>query len=569
MRRSTLFVVSIAAATAASAQPNLGWEELAPPPAGGLTEAGARTLRAHVEGGIDAELRWADFRDLRPDLERFYAERGWTLAWVRDGRPTDAAWHVEAAFAAAARKALDPQDYGAERLEARLAAADRGGASEPERVRLDVALTVAAHRFVSDLALGRIRPVEGMELLGRFELVVEGAPSIDPVALVSAAAEAVDPAGVLERAEPRWPEYRRALGLLTEYLALQADEVPTVLPPPGDEGSAPERYLAREELTARLAWLGDLPEGWESVAADGESVCASPLAEALARFQSRHGLEPSGFVDEATVRELNVPILRRVAQLQLSLERWRWMPRLDPDEALRVNVPEFRLVAGAERSLSMRVVVGQAYRSGTPVLAARMARVVVRPPWKVPLGIQVRDLVPRIAANRRFLAASGLEVLDATESPIPPMATPELLAGLRRGALRLRQRPGPANALGLVKFDFSNADWIYLHDTPATELFARSRRDFSHGCVRVEDPVALAAWVLRGEPGWTPAAIRRAMQGAVTVEVPVTRPVPVLVGYFTAVVNEDGVPRFLDDIYGQDAALAQALAEEARRRGAP
>jgi murein L,D-transpeptidase YcbB/YkuD len=566
-----LIVASLAAASAAGAETGAAWTELALPPAPGLSASGGRILRAHVEGGVDAELRWADFRDLRGELTRFYDGRRWTLAWTDAGRPTDAAWQVAGLLAAAARKGLDPLDYGGDEWEARLASLERPGAGEAERVRADVALTVSALRYAADLAHGRIRPVPGTEILGRIQPPEEGELVLDLVAAVEAAAEAAagaaDAEKPFEQLEPTLPGYRRALALLPEVLALAAAERPTALLPPAEGPVAPESYPAAATLAARLHELGDLDGSAEPVA-DGEQACASPLAEAVARFQERHGLEATGYVDEATVHELNVTLLRRADQLALSLERWRWIPRHLPAASIIVNVPEFRLRATNGRALSMRVVVGQAYRWGTPVFASDLERVIFRPPWKVPMSIQRMELVPRIAANRGLLAASGFEVLDSSESAIPPLPTPALLAGLRSGALRLRQRAGPESALGLVKFDLAHEGSIYLHDTPATELFSRSRRDFSHGCIRVEDPVALAEWVLSGEPGWRAAEIRRAMRGTRTLEVPLTRRVPVLVGYFTAMVGEDRVPRFVEDIYGQDGALATALEDERiRRRG--
>jgi murein L,D-transpeptidase YcbB/YkuD len=566
MVRGLVIVASLAAASAGSAQLDRAWGDQ--PPVPGLSLVGTRILRAHVDGGVDAELRWADFRDLREELTRFYDDRHWTLAWTRDGEPSEAARQLAGVLAAAAWKGLDPVDYGGDEWEARLAALAPPRAGEAERDRVDVGLTVSALRYAKDIAHGRIRPTPGTKILGRIQPPAAGEPLLDLVGAVEAAAEAADVEASLAVLEPVAAGYRRAIARLPEVLALAAAEPPGELPPPGPAAVAPEAYVAKADLAARLRYLGDLPPP-EAVAGTGEEpACTSPLSVALARFQERHGLEATGFVDEATVRALNVPLRRRADQLALSIERWRWIPRHLRAASILVNVPEFRLFTENGAPLSMRVVVGQAYRWGTPVFASDLSMVIFRPVWNVPLGIQREELVPRIAADRGFVAASGFEVLDEAERPSPPLSTPELLAGLRSGALRLRQRAGPDDALGLVKFAFANAGWIYLHDTPATELFSLSRRDFSHGCIRVEDPIALAEWVLHDEPGWTPEAIRRAIRGARTVEAPLTRPLPVLVGYFTATVGDDGVARFAEDIYGQDAALALALEDErVRRRG--
>jgi len=555
-------VLALSAVMRADAQ-GLTPLELGPAAGGALSAAGERLLRAHVAGGQDAELRWSDFRDLRDPLERFYGSRGWTLAWHRDGRPTDAAWQVAGVLAAAARKGLDPLDYAADQLEPRLARAEQTLAPEPERVRIDVALTVSALRYVGDLALGRIRPVPGTELLGRPQLARNADPPPDLAALVAEAAGAIDPARVLSGAEPDWPAYRRTLAALDRWLARAAAGPTPPLEPPG-ESAAPEEYPQAALLAARLEALGFLA----TAPREGAGACRSPLAEALGRFQERRGLDASGFVDAPTVAALNVPAERRVAQLALSLERWRWFGRRPPEAWIVVNVPEFALHAGdGDRALSTRVVVGRAFERGTPLFSSQLSQVTFRPAWSVPPTIQEQELVPRVEADGAFLAAADFEVIDEAERPTPPLAPADLLAGLRNGALHLRQRPGAANALGLVRFDLARSARIYLHGTPATELFTRSRRDFSHGCIRVEDPARLAEWVLRDEPGWTPNAIRLAMGGGRTREAALRHPPIVLIAYFTATAWDDGVAGFYEDVYGQDAALAGALREEAARRG--
>jgi murein L,D-transpeptidase YcbB/YkuD len=559
-------VLALAAAAAVDARAQ-AVPAIAPLPGGILSDEGSRVLRAHVDGGVDAELRWSDFHDLRPELARLYDGRGWTLAWLLDGRPTDAAWQLSAALSSAARKGLDPLDYGAALLEPRLALADRGATSEAERIRLDVALTVSALRYARDLALGRIRPVAGTELLGRVQLARGAEPPPDLAALVAAAADAIDPAGILSSVEPDWPAYRRTLAELDRWLVRAVGARPPTLPAPAAP-TPPERYSGRRALEQRLAWLGFAVEPTVPEPSDGTGACRAPLAEAVARFQGRHGLDPTGFVDEPTVRELNVPPEQRIAQLSLALERWRWFGRRPPSSWIVVNVPEFALRAGnGEPSLTLRVVVGQAYEWGTPLLASELSQVVFRPVWSVPLQIQQEELVPRVAANRGFVASADFVVVDADERPTLPLTTDDLLGGLRSGALRLRQRPGTGNALGLVKFALARSKWLYLHGTPSPELFGRSRRDFSHGCIRVEDPVALATWVLREESGWTPGAIRAAMGGTRSIEVPLRRPPTVLIAYLTATAWSADETGFYEDVYGQDAALTGALQLEATRRG--
>jgi murein L,D-transpeptidase YcbB/YkuD len=312
-------------------------------------------------------------------------------------------------------------------------------------------------------------------------------------------------------------------------------------------------------LAQLLGSLGDLSP--EAPVPFSGNVYQGALVDAVKHFQRRHGLEEDGCLGPHTLKELNTPLNRRVAQLQLTLERWRWLPHKFTQPPVVVNIPEFRLRAGA---ISGIVVVGRAYRHKTPVFASEMKQVIFRPYWNVPLSIQRAEFVPSIEKDRSYLTQRGYEILDAREHVLSAgVVTDDILRQLRLGKLSIRQKPGSNNALGLVKFSFPNRYNVYLHATPMTALFSRARRDFSHGCIRVEDPVTLAAWVLRDKPEWTRDQILAAMNGDKTIVVDLDKPIPVLVLYGTAVVMEDGEVHFFEDIYGHDAELEQALA----RRG--
>jgi murein L,D-transpeptidase YcbB/YkuD len=210
----------------------------------------------------------------------------------------------------------------------------------------------------------------------------------------------------------------------------------------------------------------------------------------------------------------------------------------------------------------MKVVVGKAYRHQTPVFAREIRSVIFRPYWDVPSSILRAEVIPHLEKNPFYLAENSYEIVDKKGKVVSEgTLSHEIEEQLRSGALAVRQKPGPENALGLVKFEIPSRYDVYLHGTPATALFSRSRRDFSHGCIRVEDPVSLAAWVLRDKPGWTTDKIRTAMSGDKTIQVKLDKPIPVMILYSTAVVMEDGEVRFFDDIYGHDAALERALAK--------
>ena len=251
--------------------------------------------------------------------------------------------------------------------------------------------------------------------------------------------------------------------------------------------------------------------------------------------------------------------------MQLALERWRWLPEAYQREPIVANIPEFRLRAYDKDfnfGVTMKVVVGNSYGHDTPVFADAMTYVVFRPYWEVPPSIIRAELIPHILKDPAYLTKKGFEVVDSRQKIVSTgRVARDTLSQLRAGKLFVRQIPGPKNSLGLVKFVFPNTYDIYMHDTPATGFFAKSRRDFSHGCIRLEKPAELAAWVLRDNPGWNPERIRAAMNGSAPQQVNLTHPIPVLIVYITVIVLEDGLVHFYDDIYRLDAALQQALAK--------
>jgi murein L,D-transpeptidase YcbB/YkuD len=296
-----------------------------------------------------------------------------------------------------------------------------------------------------------------------------------------------------------------------------------------------------------------------------------PVVEGVKHFQARHGLEPDGIIGRGTRAAMAVPLSWRVRQIELALERLRWLPGMEGRRVVALNIPAFYLWAWdevtptSEPTFGMRAIVGRAQGTRTPVFDALMREVIFRPYWNIPRSILVNEILPSLGRDPDYLSRNDMEMVRGQGDDAPPVPeTAENLALLEQGALRLRQRPGPRNALGLVKFDFPNEQNVYMHDTPARQLFERTRRDFSHGCVRVEDPGALAAWVLRDQPEWTPARILAAMHGGATIHASVSRPPLVILFYLTAMVlpGEEDTIAFADDLYGHDATLHRMLARQ-------
>jgi L,D-transpeptidase YcbB len=514
-------------------------------------------LRSLIDAGMLPDLRWPNFTDYRDDVRKFYQPD--SLAWIRGNRVTPQAVAMIQIFKQALLKGLNPEDYDASRWDARLAKMQQVASppSEADLVSFDLALTVCAMRYISALHNGRINP---QHIKFGFDA---GSTKYDlPDFIRSEVLPASDVNALIVELEPQYLGYQRSEAALAAYtkLAAEGDGQPLPIPDKGVRSGKP--YLGMAQLVRRLRKLGDLST--DNAPPANAAIYDGAVVDAVKRFQVRHGLEPDGVLGKGTIAQLDTPLSFRVQQLQLTLERYRWLPPGFPQPPIVVNIPEFRLLTMRRQpawNLTMKVVVGKAFRHHTPVFANYMRYLIFRPYWEVPLSIQRAEMIPKILRDRNYLASDGFEVVNSDGDFVTDGGVSDgVLSGLRSGALNIRQKPGPKNALGLVKFIFPNSYNVYLHSTPAVELFSKARRDFSHGCIRVEDPVALAAWVLRDRPEWDVDRIRAVMNGDQTMQVNLKQPIPVLIIYSTAVVEPDGEVRFFQDIYDDDAALKKVLA---------
>lgn len=509
-----------------------------------------------IEAGRLSDLIRPEFSNHRAQLVEFYKSTDYSLTWSRDGVPTSQAGTLIEILKDAPTKGLNSEDYDGSRWAERLSKLRQTGINQ-DLARFDLALTVSAIRYLSDLAFGRVNP----RTVG-CQLDVDR-KRCDIADLIRQIANGGDATAVLSEVEPPFEGYRRTLRALEIYLKLAQEGEITPLPALPKMIEPGRSYAGTSQLALILQRLGDLPADF--VILKDLQVYDGVIVDAVKHFQIRHGLDPDGNIGKSTFKQLNTPIRHRVRQLQLTLERWRWVPHEFSRSPIIVNIPEFSLRAlnGTFRTgLEMKVVVGKAYRHRTPVFASELKYVVFQPYWNVPRTIQQAELLPRLVRDPSFLTRNGYEIVTreghlVTMNPV----TDDGLAKLRRGDLMLRQAPGAQNALGRVKFIFPNENNVYLHDTPAHQLFSRSRRDFSHGCIRVEQPEELAAWVLRDDARWPRDRIKAAMSGNQTIQVNLNRPIPVLIVYGTAVALENGEVRFFEDIYGYDKLLDIQLAK--------
>lgn len=523
-----------------------------------LSAEGQSSLRAVIEGAELGEMRWPEFRDYRKDVTRFYEAYSYGLPWVRDMQPTSQARAAVGLLLKADEKGLSADDYDGPRWTDRLSKLKPAvqHPKESDAIEFDVALTVSMMRFLSDLHIGRVNPQHP-----DFE-IDDGDKKYDlPEFLKEQVIEGWDDTSILSRVEPPYPMYERTIKALRTYMQLARQDAYEVLPAAKKPVAPGNLYPGVPRLIRFLRLVGDLPAGVALPV--NKTTYQGPLVDAVKNFQRRHGLSPDGRIDVKTLGALNVPLDHRVRQIQLTLERWRWLPSDYQHSPVVVNIPEFRLRAYGDQfqvAVTMEVVVGKAFGHHTPVFANKIRYLIFRPYWNVPPSIARADILPAIQRHPDYMSRENLEIVDSRENVISPASlTPVILQQIRSGALSIRQKPGPTNSLGLVKFIFPNEFDIYMHDTPATELFSKSRRDFSHGCIRLEKPAELAAWVLRDKPEWTPERIRAAMDAEKSQEVTLTHPIPVLIVYGTVIVLEDQIVRFYDDIYDQDAELDRVL----------
>jgi murein L,D-transpeptidase YcbB/YkuD len=518
-------------------------------------------LGAAISSG-HSDLRWPDFSDYSKHVKKFYAFNGNSLWWVKEMEPTAQARQVIALLLQAGQKGLSADDYDGSRWSDRLAKLKPATAqpAEADAVKFDLALTVNAMRYISDLHVGRVNPKHFAFALDEEPRKLDLAECLKDHVLDSS-----DVAGVPAMVEPPYPGYRRTLRALHNYMELASRDDGEQLPPPNPPAKKAivpgDAYPGVPRLTQLLRSVGDLPPD-ANVPAD-RLIYEGALVDAVKNFQRRLGRDANGRIDAQTLADLNVPLSLRVQQMQLTLERWRWMPDTYQKAPIVANIPEFRLRAYDKDfnvGVTMNVVVGKSYGHNTPVFSNTMQYVVFRPYWEVPPSIIRGELIPHILKDPDYLTKKDFEIVDSRRQVVSTgTVTSELVGQLRAGKLFIRQTPGPKNSLGLAKFLFPNSYNVYMHDTPATEFFAKSRRDFSHGCIRLERPAELAAWVLRDNPGWNADRIRAAMSGSATQQVNLAHPIPVLILYATVIVLEDGVVHFYDDIYGHDAALQQVL----------
>ena len=522
-----------------------------------LSASAVAGLHGVVDSGRNADLRWPDFTPYKAEVAKLYETNGYSLLWVQNGSVRPQGLAVIELLQNAGAKGLNPEDYDGSRWQGRLLKL-RQNPAEQDLVSFDTALTVSAMRYIRAVHCGRANPKEFNFQLDTGEAQFSLADFIQ-IQVVNTG----DPAAEIQKLEPPFLGYRKLLALLPVYEGYAKQDDGQKLPMVTKTVRPGQPYAGVVRLGWFLQTIGDIPAS-EHLDPNA-TIYEGALVEGVKHYQGRHGETPTGNLDVRTINELNTPPANRIRQIKLTLERWRWLPHSFSQPPVVVNLPEYRARAmnpDGTVAFYKNVIIGKAYGHKSPVFEKDIQYVVFRPYWEVTPSIQRNEIVPHIQKDPNYIAKHNFEVVTSKGEVVTDnLVSPEVLEGIRSFRLMVRQKPGETNSLGLVKIIFPNPENVYLHGTDAPGLFSQDVRDFSHGCIRVDNPADLVAWVLRNNPGWDLERVKATMNGQTNnLQVNLVTRIPVLIVYGTATVNEENQIRFFDDINGYDAELEKALA---------
>jgi murein L,D-transpeptidase YcbB/YkuD len=511
---------------------------------------------------------------------RFYRERQFQLGWFKDHQPVPQAQTLQNIIAKAEDEGLDPKDYQVKDFKALFAELEKVRADSARRNalerKIDVALTGTYLKWASDYYRGVANPRDSKNTAWQVK------PNKIKLhkALLTFLGERKSRYNYYEFA-PLHPEYAQLRQALAAYRSQEQAGGWPLLPAtlklrPGQ--TSPAVAALRQRLlggagspgggqpSAPPATLVSLRDSGGPGAAGAPvvgEVYDAELVNAVKAFQRDAGLRPDGVVSGSTLRQLNIPISARIDQIILNMERWRWLPKRFEPSYLLVNIPEYTLhvIENGKEAFNMAVIVGKALNE-TPIFSDHMEYVVLAPYWNVPFSIIENELKDKLSADPNYLDRLDMEVVKGYGKKAVAVDPASIdWAGVTQENFKytVRRRPGPNNDLGDMKFIFPNSNDVYLHDTPHRELFSQNQRSFSHGCVRVQNPLKLATYLLRDKPGWDQQTILDTIATRRERHVSLKAKLPVYLVYFTAWADADGHPHFRDDIYGHDKDLAREL----------
>lgn len=523
----------------------------------------AQEITAIITAKQHPYLMLSNFTNRTEDFESLYTMSNHQLLWLGTANAEKSITDALNLLAHAPDHGLKSKNYDTETLRQKLPSALTLKPDDYKELALyDTALSISLLRFLHDLHYGRVNP-QGIN----FNLKLREKKLIDLPLLIKNSLTQNTLAELPQSVEPKFKQYQKLKQALAHYRDLAVTTPPFKLSiektlRPG------ESHPQIAELRRFLVAIGDLPDDKADVSAEKSSLYTDAIASGVKRFQKRHGLTADGQIGKGSAAVLSVHLSQRVTQIELAMERLRWLPEFNGSASVIVNIPAFQLWAldaidqPDANIINMKVVVGNALKTQTPVLMAEMHFIDFMPYWNVPYSIIKNEILPKLIQNGNYLEKENMEMVSVLRDGAKPAGLNiETMNLLKEGKLRIRQRPGRKNALGRVKFIFPNKEDVYLHDTPANALFSKSRRDFSHGCVRVENPQKLAEFALKNQDNWNPETIQLAMSAPKTQRVILKKPIPVLFFYTTAFFDQFDNLEFYLDIYGHDAVLLEALSK--------
>jgi L,D-transpeptidase YcbB len=521
----------------------------------------SKEINAIITARQNPYLKQADFSNRTEDLDALYKQANYQPLWLGNAHSAKNTADALDLLANAATHGLIQENYDTETLRKKYSLALTSAPTAYRDLALyDTALSIAVLRFLHDLHYGRVNP-QGIN----FNLLLREKKLTDLPALIrdSLALNTVPQLPLL--VEPKLQQYQKLKFALATYRNIAA-KLPAFNFIVKGKLRPGEHHPQLAELSQYLASVGDLPEDSSINTTEKSPKYTANIVAGVKKFQLRHGQLADGTIGPSTADAINEPLAQRVKQIELAMERLRWLPELSVGRSIIVNIPAFQLWAiddignTVPNITNMRVVVGKALKNQTPVLMAQMSFIEFMPYWNVPKTILKDEILPKLIRNPGYLSSQNMEVVSSFGNSAKPVSlNSDAIEKLKRGVYRVRQRPGNRNSLGKVKFIFPNKDDVYLHDTPANSLFGKSRRDFSHGCVRVENPKVLAEFALKNQGNWNADTIKKAMRTQAMQHVVLKNPIPVLFFYTTSFVDQNNNLAFYQDIYGHDAVLLEAL----------
>ena len=516
----------------------------------------ATELSAVINAKSHPYLAHAGFSNRAEDLAALYKLADNKLLWLGNKLAEQNTLQVIELLDAAAENGLNVANYDSNTLREKLPVALKLAADDYKQLALyDTAISLSLLRHLHDLHYGRVSP-QGIN----YNLKLREKKLIDLSALIINSLKEGSIKQLPLLVEPTLPQYQKLKVALATYKLLAQKTVNLQLHAeksinPGDS------FPQINELQRFLVAVGDMQDE-----TDGKQSIqyTDKIVKGIKKFQQQHGLGADGVMGKETIDALNVPLKDRVTQIELAMERLRWLPVFNSGPYIIVNIPAYQLWAFDDLDqnnaniTSMKVVVGKALDHQTPVLMAEMHFIDFNPYWNVPYNIVKKELLEKLQQHPNYLDKENMELVATFGNDTKSVAfNNSSIEALKQGSLRIRQRPGKQNALGKIKFMFPNKDDVYLHDTPSHSLFAKSRRDLSHGCVRVENPQVLAEFALKDQ--WTKEEIQEALAIPKTQRVILKRSIPVLFFYTTAFFDPNNDLVLYSDIYGNDAILLEAL----------